>query len=469
MSKLKYIVVVLVLAAFLPSCNNWLTVQPKDKIEKSKLFETEDGFWQAQNGLYRKMIEAFTFYQTNRWQQTMDYISGVWTPGGAQSLTKKLQLHMYRDGEVDDVLGNIFLDFYNIIAHANTILSYVDEVDFLSSDAYRLIKGEALAVRAFIHFELIRAWGPMPNNVEPGYAYLPYVREVSKSVFDYSSYDEYMGFLIEDLEEAESLLSTCDPILSYSNEELNVTSLVGGYDRLEYNYRQHRMNYYGVCALRARIALWMGDNETAITYARTVVDATNEDGSKKFVLGTADDVIKEESEDYNTNSLNTEHVFGTYRENFNWTPYFGENHMYLDENDLYDIYPREGDWRLEKWYVTSSNGLQYIPNKYRTKYDCWVPLIRLTEMYLILAECLPLQEANTMYQEFCDEKGVPYTTLTESNRMDVLLMEYYREFIGEAQIFFVNKRLGNRDVLWLDEDMTEGAYVISLPERETSF
>ena len=68
----------------------------------------------------------------------------------------------------------------------------------------------------------------MPNSVEDGYAYLPYVRDVSRNVHDYSNYADYMNMLLADLTEAENLLAEYDPILTYSNAELNVNSLLGG-------------------------------------------------------------------------------------------------------------------------------------------------------------------------------------------------------------------------------------------------
>jgi len=59
--------------------------------------------------------------------------------------------------------------------------------------------------------------------------------------------------------------------------------------------------------------------------------------------------------------------------------------------------------------------------------------------------------------------------LTENERQIEILMEYYKEFIAEGQLFFVNKRMGIRKVLWLDEDMAEQQYVLPLPDRETNF
>lgn len=35
-----------------------------------------------------------------------------------------------------------------------------------------------------------------------------------------------------------------------------------------------------------------------------------------------------------------------------------------------------------------------------------------------------------------------YKELTEGSRMDILQREYYKEFIGEGQVFYMSKRLG---------------------------
>lgn len=34
------------------ACNDWLTIRPEGEIEKNKLYESEEGFWQAMNGTY---------------------------------------------------------------------------------------------------------------------------------------------------------------------------------------------------------------------------------------------------------------------------------------------------------------------------------------------------------------------------------------------------------------------------------
>ncbi|MFR7808569.1 MAG: hypothetical protein ACLU4N_04425 [Butyricimonas faecihominis] len=61
--------------------------------------------------------------------------------------------------------------------------------------------------------------------------------------------------------------------------------------------------------LKARIALWMGDKERALTYAQMVKETLNVDGSVKFRLGTAND-INITSTDEAVNTVEAECLFG---------------------------------------------------------------------------------------------------------------------------------------------------------------
>lgn len=469
MKKFAYLgmIAVMVLAS---SCESWLTIRPKNEIEKDKLYETEEGFWQALNGVYSLLGENYGVRTTSWSTWSAECLIGLWRVT-TNSVEDKLQEHAYKYGSVDAKLGDVFLRFYKLVAHCNTILAYIDNVDFLPERSYNIIKGEALAMRAFIHFDLIRIWGPMPEKVDEGYTYLPYVTEVGKQAMTYYTYERYMELLQADLLLAESLLGESEPLLKYSCDELNTSSLIDEYDRLEFYYRQHHMNYYGVCALKARVALWMGDKETAAKYAGIVRDAKNTDGQAKFRLGTTADIDMVNTKE-NTNSLGMEHIAGHYVSQWNHMQYYGsssDNGLYFEASKVINSLFSDGnDFRANKWVKETSDDPRYATiTKYMCDNDLWVPLIRLSEVYLILMESLPLDQANVIYEEFCQAKGCAYTPMTESSRQSQILMEYYREFLGEGQIFYANKRMGIKKMLWIKENMTEGQYTLPLPSRES--
>lgn len=85
--------------------------------------------------------------------------------------------------------------------------------------------------------------------------------------------------LMDELAEAKSLLETRDPIVVARKS----TDPYVSYDRTK------RMNYYAVCALRARIALYTGDYATAYDEAKTVVE------SEKFRFITAPEIAETDS------------------------------------------------------------------------------------------------------------------------------------------------------------------------------
>lgn len=176
------------------------------------------------------------------------------------SRESRLREHQYKATDVVEVMKDIFLNSYNIIANANTVLDYLEEEKLLPQASHDLIKGEMLGVRAMVHFDLIRMWGPMPGYEDEMTRYLPYVLHVSKKVNrynTYNTYNEYMTLLLADLDKAISLLGEVDPLTKYSCQQLNKN---GGseYERLEWYWRQNKVNYYAALGLKARIMLWMG-------------------------------------------------------------------------------------------------------------------------------------------------------------------------------------------------------------------
>lgn len=388
---------------------------------------------------------------------------------GSETVEQRLIDHQYKDSETDDRLATIFLAQYKSIAHANTILDYLNKQDFLPERSRDIIKGEALGMRAMLHFDLIRLWGPMPDNVDVNYRYLPYVQQVSKQVNAYDTYEEYMGKLAADLDSAQFLLSKYEPLLTYSCEELNKN---GDDDRLELYWRQNRFNYYAVLGLKAKLALWMGDKENALVYAQMVKEAKNDDGNVKFRLGTASDIDITDTEQ-GVNTLKAECIFGNYISYFNFQQYYNDNDSDYKAHisNIETLFDDQNDFRYTLcWQIdpNTSGEPQYITTyKYCSYNNNWVPQIRLAEMYLIMIECASLDVANVLYKEFCESRGVTYKELTESNRIEVLQREYYKEFIAEGQVFYMNKRFGVERMLWGGEKCAEAQYVLPIPRRES--
>lgn len=76
-----------------------------------------------------------------------------------------------------------------------------------------------------------------------------------------NTWAEYIAFLEKDLNEAETLL-----------EEVEKKGIDDDY----FTYRQNRMNYWAVMAVKARFYLWIQNKEKAAEYAKKVIDGVGE-------------------------------------------------------------------------------------------------------------------------------------------------------------------------------------------------
>lgn len=460
--------------SFITSCKKWLEVEPVTQITQEKLFTSEKGYFDALTGLYVKLRQNYNpngFFVAG----DIEYMGNVYNVI-PQSNAQYINSHDYTSTFADASLGGAFLNQYNSISATNTLLEGIDQygkADILSEKARKIVQGEALAMRAFLHFDLIRLWGPIPKNVDSK-AYLPYAKSVQIRPLAYYTYDEYMTNLLADLDTAESLLLEIDPILKYTNSELNSSSnAIGEYKGQAYFWRQNRLNYYAVLALKARVYAWMGNQEKAVFYSKAVIDARNGSNTAKFRLGIASDLT---AKDY---SLFSEHIFGLYIQlyddqiafNSRFSPYFQL------VGEIAELYPDAGDFRKNNFYNNLNYGVnqnvntssKYAEMRFSTSPGKFsVPIIRLAEMYLIISEFSPLEQANSYYLTFQQSRGIKnYVTLTDENRTEVVIKEYYREFFSEGQIFFANKRLKRTQFRWTDKLIGELQYVPPLPVGET--
>ena len=460
MKKMRNLLILSCVLFGLSGCSDWLTIQPETQITEEDMFKTQGGFYDALIGCYTLMRNNYSPDGPMVLGAT-EYMANLWYTNAESGTAYEYVVHDYRADLVENTLSRLFLNQYEIIANLNNLLRHIDGQDnVLSSGERDLYRGEALGMRAFIHFDLIRLWGPMPGQVNENYLYLPYVLNVQLENYSYSNYRNYMAQLRTDLDSAELLLQRVDPAVAGN-----------AYQSTYGANRKNRMNYYAVLGLQARVHLWLGEREEALRYARLVRDAVNESGVGVFVLGTQEDFNR-----YDRVLYSSEQLFGLSLEEF-------ADNMIADGNSpafsqtsarIAALYP-SSDIRSQLWYA--ARGDYRAPNKYgnMASYDTEnpapyssVPLLRLSEMYLIIAECADLTEANTMYTDFLASRGVETTELTEANRGEVIQLEYLKEFLAEGQMFFVYKRFGAVTMRWSNRENGVDDYVLPLPLRELS-
>lgn len=460
----------------LSSCNEWLTVRPENEVEKERLFSSEEGFYQALNGIYGRLYLQYNLTSSFIIDDVEAMVS-LWEYN-RNTTGDLLSRHNYRAKQVDNRMGHIGRALYGYILSANDILKSIEKDNLkISSASKDLIRGEALGLRAFFHFDIIRIWGPVPSTGSKTKHYLPYATETTHKRHKSISYNEYMKCLIEDLDQAEKLLKETDPITKHFSGSFNKAyPEEAGVERYEHLWRTHHMNYYAVLALKARVALWMQQKELAYKYAKMVIGAKSQDTQAiQFELAKGQDVKPNiKNTDKNDNVLSREHIFAKPLDDpLNWEAYWSAN---LGVNTLKQqavlikrIFTEPSDFRTE--LVDIEKGRKYATSrKYRSTHGAAFPLIRLSEMYLIAIESAPtLDEANEYYKKYCATERTTYQPMTQDSRKNIILNEYIKEFFAEGNIFFTHKRMFIKKPLWSTQNFTEAEYCPPIPTAEYDF
>lgn len=249
---MRIIILSLLILSIASGCNKWLDAKPKSMVESDQLFGSEKGFEDAMYGVYTTMAESSLYGE----QLTMAFVDVLAQQYNCQSNPShtyhQASMYNYQDGSVKTWIDDIWKRMYYAITNLNNILQKIDSrKDLFQPGNYELIKGEALGLRAFLHFDLVRLFGASPATGASKPA-IPYVTTVSGGVTPLSTVAGVLDSVISDLTSATQLLSTYKTVsLSYYSPE---NSLQNSW----LNHRQAHFNYWAAEATLARVYLYKG-------------------------------------------------------------------------------------------------------------------------------------------------------------------------------------------------------------------
>jgi hypothetical protein len=472
----KYILIVIGLMT-LASCKKFLDVKPQSEVDADQLFSTSQGFREALNGVYT-LCASPSLYGGNL---TFGSYNGASTTGGLDVLAQNYQ---FNDVISNDIQGfdytqpafvntttAIWDTAYRAIANCNYILTQIDAKKnlFSGSNDYYLIKGEALTLRAYLHFDVLRMFAPSYVS-NPTAKAIPYVTVVSTKSTAFSTVTGVLDSCIADLTRAKALLLQSDPILNgyivgypapnqpTQNEDSNPD--------LFYQNRRHRMNYYTVCGELARVYLYKNDYVDALTNAQLVINSkifpwTKQADFFSQGISTRDRIFYKEliSCWYIDNaSINSELT----------TLFTGVPPILSATTDqtaaIYEAAQAGADdWRYKQWFLAtaSTSGAtaderavlqKYVENTtpVANLYPLVAPAMRLTEMYYIASEASynlgDQTSALSYFNTVRKNRGIGDSVVNVADKPtfnNLLLTEARKEFYGESQIFYMYKRLNH--------------------------
>lgn len=469
--KMKFITIALccIPLLLLSSCSNFLDVEPKSSVSDHKLYADEVGFKQGLTGIYVSMASQ-QLYGDNL---TMGVVSAM-----AQNYNLTSINTLYNSSNFlyanNPYTRDIWNKGYFTIATINNMLSYIDaKKSVFTGDNYALIKGEALGLRAYLHFDLLRLFGSQDINAS-GKA-IPYRLNFNTVSEPALTIQENCELILKDLDDAVTLLKN-DPIM-----EGNVS-------------RKYRMNHYAVLATKARVLQYLGKSLEAKQLAEEIIKSGIFTFVKPAAITTTDVKIKDRL--FSDELIFAIRVFDMER----WVKtgvgvgkvYFYESS--LPSNRLFrsianyrtlfesTVAVETKDYRFKN--LIEIDGATYFTSKYwqtwagatgTNRLDQTVPLFRMSELYYMMAEgATTIEESLAHLNTVRRNRGLINDLSTQKINNKELLRaeitkEYQKEFYAEGQTFYYYKRIGATNMLFKSAQITPQNYQVTIPDAELEF
>ncbi len=475
---MKYIKIMIILAGIWMNagCESWLDVQPVDQVSEEQLFETESGFMQALNGVYVEMNQS-ALYGEELLFKTVEILAQRYQFSSAYEQSKYYELSKfnYTSDYAEEVAANIWKEAYALILNLNKIIENAElKKELFTEEHYDWLTGEAYALRAFLHFDLLRLFGPV-YVTDSDKLSICYNTHYALSASDLLPASEVVEKVITDLQEAERRLQT-DPII----EQGPLSSDAGTDSENYWRYRSLRMNYYAVKALQARVWLYAGENEKACEAARVVTKVQE----KYFPFTEYTSVVGNTKTPDRVFSSELLFALQNTKRNDIFTAYFSPD---LSDYQIFktpktfleDVFGvlRDKDMRYSPIWLEATNYdfrcfYKYAKVENTNLYNYLIPLIRVTEMYYILAEAsTDKTEVLNSINMVLEARGLNKLE-SETLLQETLLSEYQKEFWGEGQLFFYYKRLNKSlisSAIGQPVAMEAVNYQMPLPQIETDY
>ena len=499
-------------------CTDWLNVQPRDRMLEPMQFSTEDGINSVLNGIYRDLSHRHLYGQYLT-QTFVEYLARYyyWRVG-THVLPEFLEWgnvadFNYANRGVHGKIQSIWNHAFETIQRINVFIENVEAREGVMSERRRnVVLGEAYALRAFIHFDMFRLFGPI--RMTDAHGGLPYNNTTRVIAHPNLPAADFINLVMQDLETALRLLED-DPIrTSGVNDDFVQVSgniLLTPEDIFAEYYRNRRMNYFAVRALQARVLLHTGEPQRAAAAAVATLEAIAVRNTFQWE-NNLDAIIA-----HNNFIFHREVLFGLNNPNLHesWINLFneirpGRAHV-IATGTLYgnlfadflgmplmamnDIRARQWERSSVDNSVTTVGGP--IPDSYvsikfrRLAVTDWrnrpfvldfQPLMRMSELYFIIAEAAlargdvdtAIERINSIMRTrgFLAEQLIP-STVSIAEVRNRLEREIYKEFVGEGQAFFYLKRnninrvfrgtaAGHETI-----SDTGAVFVLPLPDSET--
>jgi starch-binding outer membrane protein, SusD/RagB family len=465
MKKKIIFTLVLGLTIVFQGCVDFLEQSPSDALPSADAITSVADLNNAVNGVYTGMID----FDLGQGQQTEpysyyggDFIAYADLKGGDLNYTSSNNqispMARYEHGVESDFAEHYWKMPYTLIGRINDVLSVADNVAIAAGEQEQFddLKGQLYALRALCHFDLVRLFAKAPaisdvNAVNSG---IPISSE--KYPVNYeparATLKETYDFIKSELNKAIGLLS--------KEENLG------------------KINYWAAKGLLARVYLYNGENNDALTAAQDVIS------NSPYSLYTINNYLNVWGVEGSSESMfeiltNSSH--NSQRNSIGYYTHsdgYGECAFSTQGYELLTANPNDIRSQLIEWEDDETETEGYYTQKYPGRegnlYLNNPIVIRLSEVYLIAAEAKVKggsggQNAAWYINELRRNRIANYVDVS-SVTLDDILIERRKELVAEGHQCWDAWRNGktvfpprlNREVNGSDK-----LAILPIPKRET--
>ena len=285
-NKLKYLIIGIVSATFLfSSCNDLLNVPSNSLVSDDVIFSEPDSTNYAIGAIY-DIIGQNNSYRNRLWLQMavntdIEYRPG-WSSGTTLTSIKSDDLFaLYNsnssigDGYNNSDAANPWSRIYQGIERANLVIAGVREHGNpkAGNDMGHLL-GEALTIRAYFYYDLVKWWGDVPARFEPVNQATIYLGKTNR--------DEIYDQLISDLQEASELLYSPGTKYTNTTKRISKDAARGLLARISLSAAGYSMRPVGTSDAEIKITVSDARKNELYTIARKTCKDIIDDG--KYTL-----------------------------------------------------------------------------------------------------------------------------------------------------------------------------------------
>lgn len=465
----KLLVAVLLVLVIFASCKKEIDLKPSHTLDGDLAFDKIDDYEFALTGAYSRLLSV-DYYGSSNGSNAFATLSDMMSDNlfeSGESLGNYQNFSRWTYTADDANIEATWLAAYRVIQQCNLTLRNIDKLSSSNPGGVNRVKSQALALRAFVHFDILRYWGESAarNSASQG---IPYV-----SGFDIEqkpgrlSVQATYDAIIKDLHDARALMQDLDKAIQSAT---STASTARSYiDALVAN------------AILARVYHYAGVSDSAIKYASLAIAARPLASKTDFPLIWQDASTAEVIWSVKFTPLNS----GT-GDNVYYA--IGNRASYRPSTNLISLYNQTNDVRFASYFQvrTRGSGSRLVLSKYMAKQARLgqpdgitdFKVLRTGEMYLIRAEAyarlgmdqLALNDLNALRAARINnfvagsESGTTLMTAIEEERRKELVAEGQRWFDLKSTTRLINRTTNCAVFCTLEPDARE--WVWPLPQSE---